>query len=183
MTARSCSLARTLVVLCAVLGAAAPAAAQGADGDGVAAYYRAVGEHFRVPANEIMILSEWRLPAEEIPVVLFVASRGGISPEAVVAHRRAGRGWGDVARRYRLDATSFHVPLDGPAGSLAGAYEAYRSRPQPQWSGIELADSDIVALVNLRVLAEVLGTRPEAVLQARDGAGSWVGAYRTLARR
>jgi hypothetical protein len=146
-------------------------------------YYRAVGEHFRVPSDEILILSEWRLPPEEIPVVLWMARRSGISPDAVVALRQAGREWSEIARRYSLDAAAFHVPLEGGAGSLTPAYDAYRERPSGQWSSIHLDDGQVVGLVNLRVLAEILRMPTPALLQARDRSGSWVEAYRALARR
>ena len=161
---------------------AAPAAGQTPD-DALDAYYRAVGQFFRVPANEVMILSEWRLAPEEIPVVLYVADRGGISPEAVVALRRGGEGWSALARRYALDATSFHVPLDGDPGSLARVYTQYRAQPVTRWPAIELREDEIVGLVNLRVLSQALGTTPDSVLEARDRAGSWVAAFGTLARR
>jgi hypothetical protein len=160
---------------------AGPLAAQGTDAAALDAYYRAVGGHFGLPPGEVIVLSEWRLPPEEIPVVLYIAERGGISPDAVVALRQGGTGWSVVARRYALDAGSFHVRLDGDAGSLGAVYEQYSGRPQSQWSGIQLTDPDLVALVNLRVLSEVLDSPPVAVVQARDRAGSWVGAYRALA--
>jgi hypothetical protein len=146
-------------------------------------YYRAVGEHFRVPPAEILILSEWRLPPEEIPVVLWMARRAGISPDAVVALRQAGRDWSDVARRYSLDAAAFHVPLEGSAGSLTPAYEAYRERPSAEWSSIRLDDGQVVGLVNLRVLGEILRAPSTVLLQARDRSGSWVDAYGSLSRR
>jgi hypothetical protein len=146
-------------------------------------YYRAIGGHFRVPPAEIQILSEWRLPPEEIPVVLWMARRAGISPDAVVALRQAGRDWSDIARRYSVDAAAFHVPLEGSAGSLTPAYEAYRERPPDQWSAIRLDDGQIVGLVNLRVLAEILRAPSPTLLQARDRSGSWVDAYRSLTRR
>ena len=179
---------RVLVACCAVAGADAPrlmAQGAGRSGDpaGLSSYYRAVGEYFRVPTSEIAILSEWRLPAEEIPVVLWMASKSGISPDAVVALRQAGRDWSDVARRYSVDARALHVELDGTAGSLANAYEAYRGRPAAQWSTITLDDGEIVGLVNLGVLADLLHVSPASLLQARDRTGSWVDAYRTLARR
>ena len=157
-------------------------AAQGPDPEALDAYYRAVGEHFGVTPAEVVILSEWRLPAEEIPVVLYIAHRGGISPDAVVALRRGGTGWPVVARRYALDAGSFHVRVEGATGALARVLEEYGARPQAQWSAIQLADDDVIGLVNLRVLSEVLGSTPLVVLQAYDRAGSWVTAYRTLAR-
>jgi hypothetical protein len=162
------------------LTSAGSLAAQAPDREALDAYYRAVGQHFGVPPGEVIVLSEWRLPPEEIPVVLYVADRGGISPDAVVALRQGGTGWPVVALRYALDAGSFHVRLDGGAGSMARLYEEYAARPQAQWSSIQLVDSDVIALVNLRVLSDVLRSPPLVVLQARDRAGSWVGAYRAL---
>ncbi|MSR36438.1 MAG: hypothetical protein EXR95_07315 [Gemmatimonadetes bacterium] len=166
-----------------LLGAAHPLAAQGSDPTALSLYYRAVGEHFSVPAAEILILSEWRLPPEEIPVVLWMARRAGISPDAVVALRQAGRDWSDVAARYRVNASAFHVVLDGNGGSLAHAYESYRGRPAGEWSSIQLDDGEIVGLVNLGVLADILRASPAALLQTRDRTGSWVDAFRTLSRR
>ena len=172
---RASALAGVVLALVAVSAAAAQTP------NDLAAYYRAVGAHFKVPPGEVMVLSEWRLPPDEIPVVLYIANRGGISPDAVVALRQGGTGWPVVARRYALDAGSFHVRLDGAAGSLARVYSEYESRPQAQWSAIQLADDEVIALVNLRVLSEVLRSAPLVVLQARDRAGSWVVAYGTLA--
>jgi hypothetical protein len=172
-----------MAMTCALLGVAGPAAAQRADPAALTSYYRAVGEHFRVPSAEILILSEWRLPPEEIPVVLWLARRAGISPDAVVALRRAGRDWSDVAGRYRVDASAFHVALDGNAGSLAHAYESYRGRPSGEWPSIQLDDGEIVSLVNLAVLADILRVSPSSLLQTRDRTGSWVDAFRTLSRR
>jgi hypothetical protein len=173
----------SLHALLALTALALPLGADAQDQAAVTAYYTAVGEHFKVPSSEVMILSEWRLAPEDIPVVLFVAGQGGISPEAVVALRRAGQDWPAIARRYRLDAVAFHVPLDGNAGSLARVYEVYSAQPRAQWPGIDLKSEDIVALVNLRVLSELLNAQPAAVIQARDRGGSWVTAYRSLARR
>ena len=169
-------------ILLAVCAMAAPLEAQVPDPGAVASYYNAVGEYFRVPSNEIMILSEWRLAAEEIPVVLYTAGQGGISPEAVVALRRAGHSWPAVASRYGLNAANFHVPLEGSSGSLTRVYQAYGSRPRAEWSAIDLLNEDVVGLVNLRVLSGVFQVSPDVVLQARERAGSWVAAYRILSR-
>lgn len=170
----------TLLAVCLL---AIPLDAQAPDPSAVTSYYNAVGEYFRVPSNEIMILSEWRLVAEEIPIVLYTARQGGISPEAVVALRRAGHNWATVARRYGLDAAKFHVPLEGSAGPLARVYQEYRARPQAEWPTIDLLNGDVVGLVNLRVLSGVFRVRPGVVLRAHERAGSWVAAYRALARR
>jgi hypothetical protein len=145
------------------------------------AYFRAVAEYFDLPAAEISILGEWRMPADEIPVVLFLAHHAGVSPEAIVALRRAGRGWSELAGRYQVDAAQFYVPIPegASAGILQAAYDRYRSLPTPSWSQVQLADRDIVSLVNLRVLAQTLHIAPEDVLAAA-GDGSWVEVYGRL---
>lgn len=158
--------------------------AQTADETARDAYFKAIAEYFRLPASEVSILSEWRLPPEEIPVVLFLAGRAGVSPEAVVALRTSGRGWAELAKRYRLDAAQFHVPIPGTAstGALEGAYRRFRSLPADRWSEITLEDPDIVGLVNLRLLSETLHIAPERVLAA-PGAGTWVDRYSRLIRQ
>lgn len=145
------------------------------------AYFAAVAEYFVLPRSEVDILGEWRLPAEEIPVVLFLAQRGGVSPEAVVALRGSGQGWAALAQRYGTAAAQFHVPLpeSAPAGSLEGVYQRFRSLPVSRWREIELADADIVGLVNLRLLAETLRRPPQDVLAERSRR-SWVETYARL---
>lgn len=163
----------------ALLAAFVPALAGQVTGSAATdAYFGAVAEYFMLPRSEVSILSEWRLSADEIPVVLFVARRAGVSPEAVVALRGAGRGWAELAQRYRLDATQFHVPLPetASAGALAEAYQRFRSLPAGRWKEIALADADIVGLVNLRVLSETLRRSPQEILSA-PGQGSWVERY------
>ena len=69
----------TTLVVMALASLAQGAAAQDRP-DPEAAYLRAVAEFFRVPASEMEIMRDWRLPADEIPVVLFLANRAGVSP-------------------------------------------------------------------------------------------------------
>lgn len=160
-------------------GAFAPALAGQVSGSAATeAYFGAVAEYFVLPRSEVSILGDWRLPAEEIPVVLFVARRAGVSPEAVVALRGAGRGWAELTVRYRLDATQFHVPLpeSANAGALEDAYRRFRSTPAGRWKEVVLTDADIVGLVNLRVLSETLRRSPRAILAAAVQ-GSWIERY------
>lgn len=152
-------------------------AAQGGAG-GRESYFGAVAEYFALPAAEVSILGEWRLPDQDIPVVLFLARKAGVSPEAVVALRRSGRGWAELAGRYGLGADQFHVPLreGAPAGVLTDVYGRFRALPASRWQEVALGDSDIVGLVNLKVLAQVLRRSPEEILAAAVP-GTWVEAY------
>lgn len=146
------------------------------------AYFRTVGEHFRVSSREIRVLTAWGLPREELPVVLFLARRTGGSPDALIARRRGGDSWWDVARGMGLDASSFHVmvPADADLGRLEATYRRFAETPRDAWAGLQLSDAEIVALVNVRVLGETLGVSPVRVLREAARTGSFVEAHRRL---
>lgn len=151
-----------------------------ADSPQIQEYFRGVADHFRLPPEEVFILGDWRLPPEEVPALLFVSRRAGVSPEAIAALRRNGRSWGELTRRYDLGSDVYHVDLPAVAGSLARARALFEGRPRADWEAIELTDSEIVGLVNLKVLSEVLGIPPGRVLEARERAGSYPAAYQRL---
>jgi hypothetical protein len=139
-------------------------------------YFRAVAGFFSLPPSEIVILGDWDIPADEIPVVLFMARRAGVSPEALVALRDSGQSWADLAGRYRVTAAALHVPVrdDVPAGSLSGVYDQYRSAPVADWGSIVLSDDDIVGLVNVRVISQTLRLPAEHVLGATGSTPTFV---------
>ena len=174
---------RSIVVLAFVSLSLCVAAAEAQDhSDPRDAYFRAVASHFDLPMTEIVILGDWELAPDEIPVVLFVASRAGVSPEALVALRSSGRSWKELAGRYGIGAATLHMPLGarGSAGRLASVYERYGSVPVEEWSSIALTDQEIVALVNVRVLSGALGIRPEEILGRAGPSGSFVDLYQRL---
>lgn len=149
------------------------------------AYFRAVSEYFRTPLEEVTILSEWDLNPDEVPVVLFLAQQAGVSPDALIGLRRSGRGWQEVGRRFGVQTLAFHVPLPREAdkGPLSSSYDAFETRPSREWPEIPLADADIIALVNLRVLSAQTKVPPIRVLQLFQETGSFVSCYPRLIPR
>lgn len=168
----------------AILGLFSGARAQSVEPAVRDAYFRAVGEYFDLPLQEVTIISEWDLSPDEVPVVLFLAQRAGVSPDALIGVRRGGRPWQEVARRFGVDGRAFHLPLpvDEDLGALSRAYGEFRGRPPAEWPGIRLEDREIVALVNLRVLSEQTGAPPLRVLRVREERGSFVASYPHLIR-
>ena len=148
------------------------------------AYFRAVGEFFDVPSSELEILRDWSLPPDEIPVILFVADRAGVVPEALVALRRSGESWTRLAQRYGVGAPELHVPVPDQAGTgpLTSVYQGFRDLPASRWREIPLAPEDIVALVNLRLLSQTLGVSPAEVLSRAGSTSSFVQLYGELIR-
>lgn len=145
-------------------------------------YLGSVSEHFRVSLEEVRILGEWRLSPDEIPVVLFVASRGGVSPDAVATLRGDGQSWDAVTRRFGLGPVDFHIPFteDVSQGLLARAYDGFGSRPRSAWDALRLRDQEIIALVNIRFLSVQMRVSPERILEAVERTKTFVGAHRDL---
>jgi hypothetical protein len=174
---------RAAILYILFLAAAVPSAGQ----DPTAAradYFRSVAGFFNLPLKEVAILGDWELAPDEIPVVLFMARRGGVSPEALVALRGGGQSWATLADRYRIGAATLHVPVrdDAQAGVLESAYDRYRSTPVSEWASIRLTEREIIALVNVRVLSQALGLPAERVLARTATTDSFVQLHAQLKR-
>lgn len=174
---------RVGVVLAIVTVAAVPVWGQERDA-ARGAYFAAVAKYFRLPPSEVGILGDWEIAPDEIPAILFIARHAGVSPEALVALRRTGRSFGELVARYRIGASALHVPVrdQAPTGSLSAAYDRFRQVPVDQWRTIALSDADVVALVNVRVIAQTLGLSAEDVIGRTGSVSSFVELYWQLSR-
>ncbi len=174
-----------LVVAVLVGGGAAPdgSSVDSAGAPSTDPYLEATAAYFGVPLGEVEVLADWGLPVDEVSVVLFLAQRSGVSPDALIALRRGGTPWMQLARRYGLDAGAFHVAMaPDEAGALLGrARERFQEAPQAEWATFDLSDEELVALVNVRVLSRQLGASAGRVLEARESEGSFHSAYRAIA--
>lgn len=178
---------RVFLGILLALGSTAPSSVLGQDvGPGVRdAFFRALGEHFELPVEEVAIVGSWQLDPDEIPVVLFLSQRAGVPPDALIGLRKRGHSWQEIGGRFGLGVQVFFIPLpqDGPMGTLTRIYGEFRSKPSSEWNEIELNDNEALYLVNLRVLSEQIGVPPLRVLESREEAGSFLGAFASLLGR
>lgn len=168
-----------------LLSSPAPGAGQAVESAARQAWFQAVADHFEVSVREVEILADSHMSDDEIPLVLLLARRAGVSTDALVALHRGGRGWREIAARYGMGAAAFHVPLDpsAPTGPLEGVYERYRALPPSQWNQIELSDQEIVNLADLAFVTAYLRLSAGQVLEEVVRGGSFQAAYVALARR
>jgi hypothetical protein len=165
------------LVLGLALAAAVPAVAGvsfgvSVGGRGGDQFYLAVGDYYRVPQNEIVVVRKQRIPDEELPVVFFIAQRGHVAPAKVVKLRRSGKTWMQVALHFGVGPEAFYVASTRTDGPYGRAYGYYRQNGRDRWGRIRLADEDIVNFVNLRFLSDHYRCRPEQVVQWRaEGRG------------
>jgi hypothetical protein len=146
-------------------------------------YLRVMSAHFDLPSGEAQRLLEGGLAADELPLVLFLSRESGIAAPAVVAMRRGGSSWMNLARRAGLGADRFHVEI--PEASVdartSRMHRLFRDTPRSGWGALELTDEELVTLVHLRVFSRYFSAPVARVLEVRGDVSSWVGVPLRLA--
>ena len=181
----------TILALCMVAGAASGLEGQTSSADtnqsrvtDVRLYLRAVAREHGVPGRELEVLGTWVEHPAELPVLLYIAGRAGVTPDLLGSMRDAGNSWQRIALRFGVGPAAFHVPIAGsvPEGVLARPVREF-ARPAGEWHQIAMTDLEIIALVNLRTLSNQLGTTPEALLPEIDSLSpDFIGAYARVIR-
>ena len=138
--------------------------------EALSGFFLAVGDYFRIPQTEVIIIRERGTPADEIPVVLFIAKRAHVEPEIVMDFRLRNNTWLYTTLRFGLGPEIFYVPVDMVIkDSLYGkAYGYYKHKPRKEWKTIVLSDNDIVNLVNLKLMSEYYRYPPEEIIKMRS---------------
>lgn len=143
---------------------------------GLKGFYLGLGEYYRVPEREIIVIHERRIPDHDIPVVMFIAQRARVVPAVIIDMRLAGRSWMDISLHFGLGPDIYYVPVTKVYGPPYGnAYGYYKNKPRKEWQSIRLSDADVVNLVNLRFISERYHYSPEEIMRMRSGGKSFVG--------
>ncbi len=144
--------------------------------EGLQSFYFSVGEYFRVPEREVIVVRERHIPDEEIPVVFFLADRAHVAPAAIIDLRLRKRSWADIVVHYGLSPEIFYVPVKVEVkGTPYGrAYGYYRNKPKREWKKIVLKDDDVVNLVNLKFVSEHHKYSPDEVIRIRSKGKNFV---------
>lgn len=137
---------------------------------GLREFFLAVGDYYRVPQKEIIIIKGRGFPPHDVPVVLSIAKRGHVEPEVIMDLRLSGYTWLDITLRFGLNPEIFYVPVDvmvtGPP--YGKAYGYYKKKPKKEWKTIVLSDGDVTNLVNLKFISEHYGYPPEKIIEMRS---------------
>ncbi len=143
--------------------------------DGIKGFYLAIGEHYKVPEKEIVIVRERNIPDEELPVIFFLAQRAKATPEVIIKLRLGGMSWIEICTRFGLTSEIFYVPVQRAPGPPFGkAYGHFKKKKKNEWGTIYLSDPDIVNFVNLRFISEHYGYAPDDVIKMREKGHSYV---------
>ncbi len=145
-------------------------------------FYSGIGEYYNVPASGISVVTREGITDEELPVVYFLADKGNVPAEKIIAWRvRKHMSWMAIASRLNLDASVFYVPVQtritgGVYGRLYNIFDV----PKKRWRRIRLSDADIINFSNLRFISEHYGYRPEEIISMREGGRPFVAIHNDI---
>jgi hypothetical protein len=143
--------------------------------DGIQGFYLAIGEFYRAPEKEVVLVRERHVPDDEVPVVFFIARHANTSPQAVIKLRLGGKSWMEISAHFGITADLYYVPVKHDPGPPYGkAYGHYKNKNKSDWKKIVLSDADIVNFVNLRFVSEHYGYSPDEVMKMRGNGKSFV---------
>lgn len=146
-----------------------------ADESGIKEFYLAIGDHYKAPEKEVLIVKKRGIPDDDLAVVFFLSKRAGVSPGVIIDLHLGGKSWMDITFHYGFTAEIYYVEVKEVKGPPYGkAYGHFKNKPKKNWKTIKLIDADIVNFVNLRFLSEHYGYSPHEIISMRSKGGSFV---------
>lgn len=145
--------------------------------EGITGFNLSVGNYYRVPEREVLIVRDRGIHQEELPVVFFLAQRARVAPGAIVDLRLRGMSWMDITLHFGLQPDIYYVPVRvvGKQGPPYGnAYGYYKKHPKREWKKIRFKDDEIVNQVNLKFISEHYGYAPDQVMKHRSEGRNFV---------
>lgn len=150
---------------------------------GIKGFYLAIGETYKVPERDVVVVRDRHIPDDELPVVFFIAARARVAAGLVVDFRLSRHTWFEVAQHFGVGPEAFYVEFTRDPGPPYGrAWGYYQKHPRKEWYRIVLADADIVNLVNLRMMTTRYHCDPEEVVKWRAGNRGFVAVHTQVER-
>ena len=145
-------------------------------------FHRALRNYYRATIEEMAEISVRTRSLDEAAVVLHMARHAALETREILFLREKGLGWRSLANWLHLSRESFYVALGSPTAVMPGApYRHFEEKAREAWSGAGLSDEDIVSLINLKLLSEYYGCRPEHVIALRSTGWSFANIHGLLA--
>lgn len=129
---------------------------------GINAFSLSIGDYYRVPQQEVMII-ERSIPRDEMSVVYFLARESHRDARYISNLRLRGVSWWDISLRLGLNPrTLYRIDTRRHAGLPYGKSYGYAKNHH-------LRDSEIIDLVNVRFLSDYHHISPDEVIDRRRG--------------
>ncbi len=132
----------------------------------VRSFYLAIGDYFRAPEEEIIIIKK-RYPViveDELPVLFLIVREARVSPDIVIRLRQGGYSWVEIMLRFGLrpEVVFERYVIYGPPYGKAWGHRKHPKRK------IVLTDYDIIVLSNVKFISEYYQEPPEVVIKYKE---------------
>ena len=145
------------------------------DEDGLRGFHLAIGEHYRVPEAEVVVVRQKNVPDEELPVVFYLSRKSSVPAETIVKLRLGGKSWMEITTHLGLTPEIYYVPVQqDPRPPYGKAYGHFKKNKKADWGAIKLSDPDIVNFVNLKFISDHHGYSPDEVIKMRSGGQNFI---------
>ncbi|MCH9024690.1 MAG: hypothetical protein IH931_05080 [candidate division Zixibacteria bacterium] len=162
------ALLLTLLMTAAVGSAADISFGLSADQDGLKSFYLSIGEHYKAPETEIIIVRKYNIPDDEMPVVFFISRHGDVDAGLVVKLRSEGKSWFEISAQFGVSPDVYYVSFANDPGPPYGkAWGHYKNKKRKDWKKIHLSDGDVVNFVNIKFMSERYGYTPDEIVKMR----------------
>ena len=138
------------------------------DKEGLEYFYFSIGNYYKVPEKEVIIIKQKGIPDDEIPVVFFIANCAKVKPVTILDLRLKNMTWMDITLKYGLKPEIFYIPIKLNPGPPYGKAYGYFKKPRNTWDKIVLTNDEIINLVNLKFISEYHGYALEEVIKMRS---------------
>lgn len=144
----------TALMLCALVCLAVSGLATDSEDALLETYQLAVSNYYDVPLESVLDASDAGLPNEELPVLFFITDQTNASSTAILTARLDGQDWATIASDHNLSATDFHVHTneEDSGARFNRIFHKFKDLTRQEFDRVELEDSDIIDLTNLRFL-------------------------------
>lgn len=167
----------TIVALTPTTQAGVDAALSIEDGR-ISSFYLAIGDHYRVPEDQLIVVKKRQIPDEELAVVFYLSTRAAVPAATIIDLRLGGMTWMEITMHFHLTAEIYYVAIEHASGPPYGkAHGYFRNRNRDEWKTIRLADVDIVNFVNLRFISDHYGLSPDDVVRMREQGQSFIAIH------
>lgn len=150
--------------------------------DGLKNFYFSIGEFFKIPEKEVIVVRQHGIPDEEISVVFFLAGKANVPPGQIIKWRIHNRwSWMKIVSKLRLSPEIFYIAIDTPIrGGYYGKIYEYYQQPKIKWKKIKLTDAEVINCVNLHFISGYYGYKPVQVIKMRDSGKNFVVIHKDI---
>ena len=163
-------------VFCFVCANATVSVGMTVGNEGLRNFYFSIGEFYRVPEKEVIVVRERGIPDEELPIVFFLAAKASVPYGQIIKWRVHNRWtWMKIAAKLKLGPEVFYVPVGVPvSGGVYGRIYGYYQQPRNKWAKIRLTDEEVMHCVNLHFISNYYGYKPVEVINMRHSGKNFI---------